>query len=95
MNIGALLPIADWSMHGSGAGWWIPMMVFMVLFWGAIIVGIFWVVRNTGRGSATPPRPTPSEILDERFAEGVLSAEEYEARKEVLTGRSRYPAGVA
>lgn len=94
MNTGVLLPIADWSMHGSGAGWWIPMMIFMVLFWGAIIVGIFWVVRNTARGPVASPRPTPSEILDERFAEGVLSVDEYQARKEALGGADRVPLGV-
>jgi putative membrane protein len=88
MNPTALLPIADgWSMHGGGSGWWMAAMIgLMVLFWGAIIVGAVWIARSVG--SATPPRQTPTEILDERFAEGALSAEDYEERKRALTGAS-------
>jgi uncharacterized membrane protein len=91
MNIGTILPIADsWSMHGGGS--WIWMMLAMALFWGAIIIGIVWVVRS---GAWTgPPRQTPLELLDERFAEGVLSVDDYNARKELLTGaRPAHPSG--
>lgn len=90
MNIATALPIAYWSMHdgygGTGGGWWVWMMLMMVLFLGAIIVGAVWLARNTTAGPASPHRQTPSEILDERFAEGALSADEYRARKDALTG---------
>ena len=87
MNIGTLLPIADtWSMHGSSGGWWIGTMVVMVLFWGAIIVGAVWFARGTANGWGSRRRQTPSEILDQRFAEGAISADDYRARQEVLTG---------
>ena len=90
MNPTALLLIADrWSMHSGDWDWWMfPMMGFMLLFWAAIIIGAVWIARSVGSGSATPPSRTPIEILDERFAEGVLSAEDYEERKRVLTGAS-------
>jgi putative membrane protein len=85
MNIGTFLPIADtWSMHGGGS--WIWMMLAMALFWGAIIVGTVWVARGASGGSGRPRKQTPLEVLDERFAEGVLSVDEYNARKEVLIG---------
>lgn len=87
MNFAALLQAADgWSMHGGNSGWWMAAMIgFWVLFLGAIIVAAVWVARGVGRGSDSPPRQTPSEILDERFAEGVLSVDEYNARREQLT----------
>jgi len=42
------LPLADsWNMHGGwGWGWMVPMMLGMALFWGAIIVGFVWLVRD-------------------------------------------------
>ena len=96
MNIGTLLPIADsWSMHGGGS--WIWMMLVMALFWGAIIVAIVWAVRGGG-SLPGPRRQTPLEVLDERLAEGVLSVEDYNARKELLTGAREVahdPSGTA
>ena len=87
MNVGALLPIGYWSMHGAGgAGWMVAMMGFMILFWGAIIVGIFWVARGATAGTPGPRKQTPSQILDDRFAEGALSLDDYNARKDVLSG---------
>lgn len=87
MNFAALLPVADGSMHGGGSGWWMGgMMGFWVLFFAAIIIAAVWFARRADGGSPSPPTRTPSEILDERFAEGVLSAEDYNARKQLLTG---------
>lgn len=94
MDIAGLIPIADsWSMHGGGAGWWIPMMAFMVLFWGAVIYGIVWISGGAGRTSGTPTTRTPTEILDARFAEGVFSVDDYHARKKVLAGDDRAHEG--
>ena len=94
MNVGALLPIGYGSMHGAGgAGWMVAMMGFMVLFWGAIIVGIIWVARGASARSSSGRKQTPSQILDERFAEGVLSVDDYNARKEVLSGAMPAPRG--
>ena len=92
MNL-ALTVLADtWGMHGDdvGTGWMIVMMAFMVLFWGAVILGIVWLVRGAsgaGAHSGTARKETPSEILDRRFAEGAISAEEYHQRREVIAGQ--------
>ena len=74
----------DW-----GAGWWmLVMMPLMLLFWGAIIVGVIWFVRSGVRSGSTAEahvsRESPVEILDRRFAEGALTLEDYQARRKIL-----------
>ena len=89
MNIAQAVPLADsWGMHGDvGAGWWIVMMAVMLLFWGAVIFGVFWLIRGVARGGSSPAdRESPVEILERRFAEGELTEEDYRARREVLLG---------
>ena len=47
-----------------------------VLFWGAVILGIVWLIRRATRGDS-PRGPivasteSPPDILDRRFAEGA------------------------
>ena len=74
MNIAQAVPLADaWGMHGDvGAGWWIVMMVAMLLFWGAVIFGVVWLIRGIARGGSAPgerhvSRESPVEILERRF----------------------------
>jgi putative membrane protein len=87
-----MILLADTWMHGGwGWGWMALMMGVMLVFWGAVIVGIVWLVRGAASGPAPRERDasmeTPAEILDRRFAEGEISEEDYRARREVLTGR--------
>jgi putative membrane protein len=91
VNIAVATVVADTWMHGDwGWGWMIVMMVMMLLFWGAIIAGIVWLIRGAARGRSVPDGPvskeTPLEILDRRFAEGDISEEDYRARRQVLGG---------
>jgi putative membrane protein len=83
----SLLLFADtWGMHNGdvGVGWMIVMMLGMVLFWGLVVVGIVWLLREaTGRGHHGPGGD-PLEILDRRLAEGQVSVEEYEQRRKIL-----------
>jgi putative membrane protein len=94
MNIAQAIPLADTWMHGGwGWGWMTLMMIVMVLFWGAVIFGIFWFVRGVARGGFSPEDPavrkeSPVEILERRFAEGAITAEDYRARRELLVDRS-------
>ena len=86
MNIAmtTAIPLADtWGMHGDdvGVGW---MMLGMVLFWGAIIFLIVWLVRGGFEGRRERRNVTPIEVLERRFAEGAISVEDYRARREVL-----------
>ena len=53
-------PLADtWGMHdGFGTGWGIVMLIGMFLFWGAIVLGIVWLIRAGAQGwSARGQRP--------------------------------------
>ena len=90
MNIAQTIPLADTWMHGGwGWGWMTLMMVVMLLFWGAVILGIFWLIRGTARGGSPPGetpvnKESPVEILERRFAEGAITADDYRARREVL-----------
>jgi putative membrane protein len=76
-------------MHDGGGGWWIVMMFGMVLFWAAVILGIVWLARGGFDGWRGGRRETPTEILDRRFAEGEISAEDYRERREVIANSSR------
>ena len=82
--------LADtWGMHGDvGWGWMTVMMVGMVLFWAAVVFGAVWLIRGSMRSGPTPPeavtRESPVEILERRFAEGAISAEDYRSRRDVL-----------
>ena len=96
MKAAYAIPVADtWGMHGDvGWGWMVGMMILMVLFWGAIILGIVSLVRGMGDARSGPRtnsptdvserRETPMEVLDRRFAEGTMSVEDYQARRKVL-----------
>ena len=90
MSLALTVPLADtWGMHGDvGAGWMIAMMLVMVLFWAAIILGIVWLARGAFDGSRGGRRETPTEILERRFAEGAISAEDYNERREVIANSS-------
>lgn len=69
-----------WGMHW--AGW---------LLWILVIVGVIWALTRSSqyRPPSPPTSPdrsdeTPMEILKRRYAEGKLTTEEYEERKERL-----------
>jgi putative membrane protein len=62
------------------------MLIFMLLWWGLLAAGIVWLVRVANRPADTSSRAR--QILDERFAAGEISAEEYEARRHVLERRT-------
>ena len=61
------------------------MMVVMVFFWGAIILGAVWLLRGNFEGRReVHRRETALEVLERRFAEGAVSMEEYRQRRAVL-----------
>lgn len=84
----SLLLFADtWGMHDGdvGAGLMMVMMLGMVLFWGLVVFGVVWLLREgIGRGRNHQLDSHPLEILDRRLAEGHISVEEYEQRKKTL-----------
>ena len=86
------LRLADtWNMHG-GWGWMMPMMLGMALFWGAIILGFVWLVRDGFMRRPDQRDETALTILDRRFAEGALSPDEYHQRRNMLAGGGKAAA---
>jgi uncharacterized membrane protein len=78
-------------MHDSdvGTGWMIVMMLGMIVFWGLVIFGIVWLLRDAiGRGHHGAGGD-PLAILDRRLAEGQISVKEYEQRKKTLVASAR------
>ena len=61
--------------------WWILLIIL------ALAVGGYFV-RGSSRRAPSSPRPsgreTPLEALERRFAEGEITAEEYEERRQKL-----------
>ena len=77
-------------MMGYGwAGWGggFCMLGGLLLLIGVIVV-VVWAVMTVTRGGRAPTgdssRPTPNEILRERFARGEISEQEFEQAKKVL-----------
>ena len=72
-------------MGGWGMGWFGG--IFMVVFWGAIIVGIIfvikWLLQNTGHGrdSSSSGSSRALDILKESYARGQISKQEFEEKK--------------
>ena len=75
-------------------GWgWMWGAVMMVLFWAGVVAVIVWIVRAPrGRASQGPDGsadPDARTILENRFALGEISEEEFEQRKKVLASSRR------
>ena len=62
------------------------MMIGMALFWGALIFGAIWLARDTAARRTRPHDESALKILDRRFAEGALSLDDYNQRRNVLAG---------
>lgn len=77
--------MGDWD-----AGWWVLMVLMMVLFWGLLIAGAVWLLRSVSGGHHLHSR-TPTEVLDHRLATGDISPEEYRQRRATLEGEGGPP----
>lgn len=61
--------------------------VFMLLFWGLVILGIAALIRRLMTSSSPSPGSrdkSPLEIVQERYARGEINREEYEQKKRDL-----------
>ncbi len=71
-------------MWGMWAAWAIGMMLFVLLFWGLVIVGLVLGIRWLVRRGREPRADSALTILRERYARGEISKEEFEAKKRDL-----------
>jgi len=67
--------------YSSGQGW--IMMIMMLLFWGLIVLGIIWGMRNFSRNEANHSIQ-PLEILKRRYVSGEIGKDEFESKKRDL-----------
>jgi putative membrane protein len=73
---------------GFGMGFGLIGLLFMLIFWGGLILLAVWLVRalfSSNRGSdpnASGKNQTARQILDQRYARGEISREQYETMKQ-------------
>jgi putative membrane protein len=68
-------------MSGTGGGWMWLWGTLMMLTWVAVIAAAVWLVARSLGGQRTD---SARQILDERYARGELSTEEYRERLQHL-----------
>jgi putative membrane protein len=75
-------------MWGTGWGGWIWGFVMMALFWGGLVALVVLAIRgwdgSRDRARSEPRNPDARDILEERFARGEISEDEFEQRRRVL-----------
>ncbi len=65
-----------WDMMYGYSSFWI---VFMILFWAAVIWLIVWIVQQI-----TKNKESPNEILEKRYIRGEISKKQYQEIKKTL-----------
>ena len=77
-----------WTNSGWGTGEWFAMGSMMLIFWGAVLGGAFWVAR---RGVASPRTGTRSHATDGadallalRFARGEIDEAQFTRARALL-----------
>ena len=61
--------------------------LWMLLFWGGLIVLALWLIATLFPASPkapTPPTISAREILDQRYARGELTGEQYQQMRHTL-----------
>jgi len=75
-------------MWGHGWGGWVFGTLMMLLLWGGLVALVVFAIRGWGGsqgGDSGRPRVQDARaILEERFARGEISREEFEERRGVL-----------
>lgn len=77
----------DWGTHPMWwmwGAWGIGMMLIMLLFWGAVIVGIVLAIRWLLRQGREPRSDSALEILRQRYARGDLTKDDFDRMKKEI-----------
>ncbi len=81
---------------GPGNGWWIVMVIFMILFWSVIVIGVLMSLRHFRGGhhdhhdhhahhGPGPFADSPAvAALKLRFANGEIDEAEFTKRRALL-----------
>ena len=84
---------------GSGVHWWgwLLGLLAMVLFWGFVAWGVWYLVTSLFEHRDRRPPSAPLEesgakrILDERLARGEIDAEEYRRLRDLMNEAAERP----
>ena len=70
----------------GGPGGWLWMLGGLVVMVGIVLL-VVWAVGGAMRTRRDDGRPTPLEILRERYARGEITHEEFEQSRQILERR--------
>ena len=68
----------------DGMGWW-TMLVWMVIFWAAIIALFVWGITKLSRRGDITLKQSSLDLAKQRYARGEITREELEQLKKDLT----------
>jgi putative membrane protein len=71
-----------WGMWGA---WGLGMMLFMLVFWALVIVGLGLGIRWLASQGRVARADSAMEILRQRYARGEINKEEFDAKKRDLS----------
>lgn len=81
-----------------GHGWWaiMPLLLFQIVFWAALIGAIIWALSHWLHAPSMPPVayqpgnvPSALEILSQRYARGEIDTNTFEQMRERLEASQR------
>lgn len=74
------------NYYGHMFGWGLSGGLMMILFWGALILFVVWIVREIhGKNSdKIGNSKSPLDILKERYAKGEIDKKEFDEKKKDL-----------
>lgn len=81
----------NWDYQGMGGGWWVLMLIGMVIFWSILVFGVVALVRHNHSGPVIPHAGGDDKavgILRERLARGEITPEEFTTILATLRDRS-------
>lgn len=61
--------------------------IFPLLFWGLIIFGVIWLIRQIFSGNKSLKRDNALEILKKRYASGEINQQEFSEMKSALSSK--------
>ena len=77
----------EMQYQSGGPGWWILMMVAMILFWSLLVFGVVTAIRHFGPARRSGDHLTSRssvDILKMRFAKGEIDEAEFTSRLALL-----------